>query len=32
VESVSIRKVEIDASVALAHELSKLLGRGTPSV
>ncbi|MFF5019901.1 methylenetetrahydrofolate reductase [Streptomyces sp. NPDC001165] len=32
VESVSIRKVEIDASVALAHELSRLLGRGTPSV
>ncbi|GGW59008.1 hypothetical protein GCM10010503_40170 [Streptomyces lucensis JCM 4490] len=30
VESVSIRKVEIDASVALAHELSRLLGRGTP--
>jgi hypothetical protein len=27
VESVSIRKVEIDASVALAHELSALLGR-----
>ncbi|MFG2601911.1 methylenetetrahydrofolate reductase [Streptomyces sp. NPDC048462] len=32
VESVSIRKAEIDASVALAHELSKLLGRGAPSV
>ncbi|MET8454060.1 5,10-methylenetetrahydrofolate reductase [Streptomyces sp. NPDC005209] len=32
VESVSIRKVEIDASVALAHELSRLLGRSTPSV
>ncbi|MFF2813815.1 methylenetetrahydrofolate reductase [Streptomyces sp. NPDC058000] len=32
VESVSIRKVEIDASVALAHELSRLLGRGTPLV
>ncbi|MFJ9565987.1 methylenetetrahydrofolate reductase [Streptomyces fuscichromogenes] len=32
VESVSIRKVEIDASVALTHELSRLLGRGTPSV
>ncbi|MEU6573391.1 5,10-methylenetetrahydrofolate reductase [Streptomyces sp. NPDC046805] len=32
VESVSIRKVEIDASVALAHELSRLLRRGTPSV
>ena len=32
VESVSIRKVEIDASVALAHELSRLLGRGTPTV
>ncbi|HEY3872193.1 MAG TPA: 5,10-methylenetetrahydrofolate reductase [Actinocrinis sp.] len=27
VESVSIRKVEIEASVALAHELSGLLGR-----
>jgi hypothetical protein len=27
VESVSIRKVEIEASVALAHELSALLGR-----
>ena len=27
VESVSIRKVEIEASVALAHELSRLLGR-----
>jgi hypothetical protein len=27
VESVSIRKVEIDASVALARELSRLLGR-----
>ncbi|MFF7969776.1 methylenetetrahydrofolate reductase [Streptomyces sp. NPDC007905] len=32
VESVSIRKVEIDASVTLAHELSRLLGRSTPSV
>ncbi|MEU9713858.1 5,10-methylenetetrahydrofolate reductase [Streptomyces sp. NPDC047976] len=32
VESVSIRKVEIEASVALAHELSGLLGRGRPSV
>lgn len=29
VESVSIRKVEIEASVALAHELSTLLGRTT---
>jgi len=29
VESVSIRKVEIEASVALAHELSALLGRTT---
>ena len=27
VESVSIRKVEIEASVALAHEVSGLLGR-----
>ncbi|WP_433446064.1 methylenetetrahydrofolate reductase [Streptomyces sp. CA-142005] len=32
VESVSIRKVEIDASVALAGELNGLLGRGRPSV
>lgn len=32
VESVSIRKVEIEASIALAHELSGLLGRGRPSV
>ncbi|WP_327358042.1 methylenetetrahydrofolate reductase [Streptomyces sp. NBC_01304] len=32
VESVSIRKVEIDASVALAGEVSGLLGRGRPSV
>ncbi|GLX19479.1 methylenetetrahydrofolate reductase [Streptomyces lavendulae] len=31
VESVSIRKVEIEASVALAAELSGLLGRGQPS-
>ena len=31
VESVSIRKVEIEASVALAHELGGLLGRGGPS-
>ncbi|WP_194915459.1 methylenetetrahydrofolate reductase [Catenulispora rubra] len=31
VESVSIRKVEIEASVALAGELSGLLGRGRPS-
>ncbi|MGC4951062.1 5,10-methylenetetrahydrofolate reductase [Streptomyces sp. DT224] len=32
VESVSIRKVEIDASVALAGEVSGLLGRCRPSV
>jgi hypothetical protein len=32
VESVSIRKVEIEASVALAGEVSGLLGRGRPSV
>ena len=32
VESVSIRKVEIDASVALAGELNGLLGRGRSSV
>jgi hypothetical protein len=32
VESVSIRKVEIEASVALASKLSELLGRGRPSV
>ncbi|MET7995147.1 5,10-methylenetetrahydrofolate reductase [Amycolatopsis sp. NPDC005232] len=32
VESVSIRKAEIEASVALAGELSRLLGRGRPSV
>ncbi|MFI1509884.1 methylenetetrahydrofolate reductase [Streptomyces sp. NPDC020597] len=31
VESVSIRKVEIEASVALAAELGGLLGRGRPS-
>ncbi|MEV0070112.1 MULTISPECIES: methylenetetrahydrofolate reductase [unclassified Amycolatopsis] len=31
VESVSIRKAEIEASVALAGELSRLLGRGRPS-
>ncbi len=31
VESVSIRKVEIEASVALADELSRLLERGRPS-
>ncbi|MEZ0109954.1 hypothetical protein ABH920_003968 [Catenulispora sp. EB89] len=31
VESVSIRKVEIEASVALAGELSGMLGRGRPS-
>ncbi|QRP50426.1 methylenetetrahydrofolate reductase [Amycolatopsis sp. FDAARGOS 1241] len=31
VESVSIRKAEIEASVALAGELSGLLGRGKPS-
>ena len=30
VESVSIRKVEIEASVALAGELSGMLGRGRP--
>ncbi|MEV8611169.1 5,10-methylenetetrahydrofolate reductase [Amycolatopsis sp. NPDC051373] len=32
VESVSIRKAEIEASVALADELSRLLERGRPSV
>ncbi|MFI5614419.1 methylenetetrahydrofolate reductase [Amycolatopsis sp. NPDC051903] len=32
VESVSIRKAEIEASVALAGELSGLLGRGEPPV
>jgi hypothetical protein len=32
VESVSIRKLEIDASVALAIELNELLGRGRPAV
>ena len=32
VESVSIRKVEIEASVALAGELSGLLGRARPAV
>ena len=31
VESVSIRRVEIEASVALAHELSRLLGRASSS-
>ncbi|WEB39180.1 hypothetical protein MOV08_07700 [Streptomyces yunnanensis] len=31
VESVSIRRVEIEASVALAAELGRLLGRGRPS-
>ncbi|MFF4805495.1 methylenetetrahydrofolate reductase [Streptomyces sp. NPDC001351] len=31
VESVSIRRVEIEASVALAAELGGLLGRGRPS-
>jgi hypothetical protein len=31
VESVSIRKVEIEASITLATEVSRLLGRGRPS-